>query len=127
MGKTLKVKSTGRFGARYGVGIRKRLLKVESKKKKRYVCPECEYKRVKRLASGLFKCSKCGIKFAGGAFFPKTMSGSIVQRMVSQKSFVSAMSELISASEEEKVKTVEKESVKEKNKGVKKHGSGGKS
>jgi large subunit ribosomal protein L37Ae len=62
MGNTKKVKSTGRFSSRYGVGIRKRVLKVEEHQKALDACPFCGFKKVKRKAAGLFICNKCGAK-----------------------------------------------------------------
>ncbi|MCD6576062.1 MAG: 50S ribosomal protein L37Ae [Nanoarchaeota archaeon] len=69
MGRTKKVGSTGKFGARYGLKIRRRILKVESKKTK--VCPYCGKKQLKRVAAGIWECKKCGTKFAGGAYTVK--------------------------------------------------------
>ena len=86
-GKTKKVKTTGRFGARYGVGIRKRVLKVEMKQKAKHSCPYCGFAAVKRQAPGIFVCRKCNSKFAGGAYIPSTMTGNIVKKIVSQKTF----------------------------------------
>ena len=48
MKKTKKVSSTGRFGSRYGVGIKKRVLKVEEKQRDLSVCPFCGFKKIKR-------------------------------------------------------------------------------
>jgi len=89
MGKTKKVRKTGRLGSRYGVGIRKRLLKIEDKQKQSYACPLCGFKRVKRKATGIFTCGKCHAKFAGGAYLPETLPGAIIRKTVAQKSFVS--------------------------------------
>jgi len=89
MGNTKKVRTAGRLGSRYGVGIRKRLLKVEDKQQKTYQCPFCGFKRVRRKAAGLYICRKCHAKFAGGAYFPTTLPGSIIRKTVSQKSFAS--------------------------------------
>ena len=99
MGRTKRVKSTGRFGARYGVGIRKRLLKVEGKQKKYYTCPSCGSVKAKRTAAGIYSCRKCGATFAGGAYLPVTLPGSIVQKMVTQRSFLPKMRELLTATE----------------------------
>lgn len=101
MGNTKKVKSAGRYGSKFGVGIRKRLVKVESKQRKKYKCPKCGFKKIKRTAIGIFVCKKCNAKFSGGAYFPNTLSGTIVRKMVSQKNFSTAILENL-ASEEEK-------------------------
>ncbi len=100
MGETKKVKSTGRYGPRYGVGIRKRLLKVEKIQKKKQTCPKCGKPTVIRVSPGIFKCKKCDETFAGGSYTPTTMTGRIVGKMVSQKKFLSNLSELISSKEE---------------------------
>lgn len=99
MSSTKKVKSAGRFGSRYGVGIRKRLLKVESDQKKAHGCPFCGLPRVKRQAPGIFHCNKCQATFSGGAYVPQTLTGSIVQKMIVQKSFLPSLSELVHATE----------------------------
>ncbi len=70
MAKTKKVKSAGRFGARYGLKLRKKLIEVENKQKKKHECPSCKKKGLKRIASGIWECPKCGNKFAGKAYFP---------------------------------------------------------
>jgi large subunit ribosomal protein L37Ae len=84
---TKKVKSTGRFGSRYGVGIRKRLLKLENRQKNLSACPFCGFKKVKRKAAGLFTCNKCGAKFTGGAYVTETLAGKSIKKIVNQKSF----------------------------------------
>ena len=99
MAKTKKVKTTGRFGARYGVGIKKRVLKIEKEQGKNQPCPACGFRKLKRLAAGLYSCRKCGNKFAGGAYVPLTMSGEIVQKMVGQKAFLPHLAELIEVKE----------------------------
>ena len=70
MGKTKKVGSTGRFGVRYGRRIRKRILEVEGAKKESKPCPSCLKPGLKRLSAGVWKCKKCGAKFAGKAYKP---------------------------------------------------------
>jgi large subunit ribosomal protein L37Ae len=107
MGNTKKVKSTGRFGSRYGVGIRKRLIKIESEQNKLQQCPKCGFKKVKRKSKGIFECGKCKAVFAGGAYLPSTTSGRVIEKMVAQKSFMPKMTELISAKEEPEKEAVE--------------------
>ncbi|HDD72483.1 MAG TPA: 50S ribosomal protein L37ae [Candidatus Aenigmarchaeota archaeon] len=68
MGRTKKVGFTGKYGVRYGRSIRERLLKVGSQKK--YRCPFCMKTTVRREASGIWMCKKCGFKFAGKAYKP---------------------------------------------------------
>jgi len=70
--KTKKVGSAGRFGARYGKKVREKVAEIEREMRKRHVCPVCDMPYVKRLASGIWVCKKCGAKFAGGAYTPKT-------------------------------------------------------
>lgn len=67
---TKKVKSAGRFGPRYGTKIRKRVVEIESVQKQRHLCPVCKFKTVSRDSAGIWLCSKCGLKFAGGAYVP---------------------------------------------------------
>ena len=67
-----KLGATGRFGSRYGFGIKKRLLKIESALKTKQKCPYCMKKSVKRIASGIWYCTSCKTKFAGKAYSPET-------------------------------------------------------
>lgn len=69
MTKTKKVGLTGKFGSRYGLRIRRKILKVDSRKSN--VCPYCGKKQVKRIAAGIWECQKCKKKFSGGAYILK--------------------------------------------------------
>ncbi len=109
---TKKVKSTGRFGARYGVGIKKRVLKVEEKQNAQKNCPFCGFDRIKREAAGLFKCTKCDAKFTGGAYESETLVGKTIKKMVNQKTFIESSVELIKATEEETENVKEKRTKK---------------
>jgi large subunit ribosomal protein L37Ae len=65
---TKKVKSSGRFGARYGKTVRSRLVQVELKQRKKQKCPLCQRLGAKRLSKGIWNCSKCNKKFASDVF-----------------------------------------------------------
>ncbi len=69
MTSTKKVGSTGRFGVRYGLTIRQKVLAVEKKQKAKTECSKCSKKAVRRVSKGVWLCSKCGHKFAGRAFY----------------------------------------------------------
>jgi len=68
--RTLKAGIAGRLGPRYGVRIRRRVQEVEELQKQRHPCPRCLARNVKRVASGVWKCRRCGLAFAGGAYRP---------------------------------------------------------
>jgi large subunit ribosomal protein L37Ae len=67
-----KVGSTGRFGARYGRGVKVVVKKIEEKQRTIYVCPSCKSKSLRRASTGIWQCRKCKAKFAGGAYSPTT-------------------------------------------------------
>ena len=120
MKTTKKVKSTGRFGSHYGVGIRKRVLKVEERQNKAATCPFCKFKRIRRKAAGLFECKKCGAEFTGGAYESETLIGKTIKKMVTQKSFALSAVELVkeektsySDIEDEVSKSMDEEEVSE--------------
>ncbi len=71
--KTKKVGSAGRFGPRYGWKLRHQAREVEKKAKTLYECQNCGKLGVKRVGTGLWKCTKCGSIFAGGAYVPRTV------------------------------------------------------
>ena len=68
--RTRKVKSVGRFAARYGVRIRRRIQEVEAEQRKTHQCPKCLAYAVKRRGTGIWACRHCGLVFAGGAYRP---------------------------------------------------------
>ncbi len=72
----------GRFGARYGRKLRKRVAEIERKMKGKHKCPQCGRKAVRRTSTSIWKCSKCGSTFAGGAYVPETPSGKIMKRTI---------------------------------------------
>jgi len=67
---TKKVKSTGRYGSRYGLRIRKSVLAIDILKRTKWECPDCLKKTLRREAAGIWKCRKCSLKLAGKAYRP---------------------------------------------------------
>ncbi len=68
--RTKKAGSVARFGPRYGVKIRRRILEIEAGQKRPHPCPRCQAVGVRRLSSGGWRCRRCGLTFAGGAYRP---------------------------------------------------------
>ncbi|MDP3992450.1 MAG: 50S ribosomal protein L37ae [Candidatus Pacearchaeota archaeon] len=67
--KSKKTKSAGRFGARYGKRPRSYTVAVEEKQRIKQKCPFCGKMGVKRLSKGIWKCKKCGKKFASDTYY----------------------------------------------------------
>ena len=78
MTKTKKIGIAGRFGPRYGTRVKERIRQIESKVRERQICPNCKRKALKRVASGVWVCKKCGSKFAGGAYVVKSEVAEVV-------------------------------------------------
>jgi ribosomal protein L37AE/L43A len=70
MAGTVTYKGVKRFGARYGRRIRQKLGKIEADSRAYHKCPYCHYKNAKKVAVGIFVCSKCKAKFASSAYAP---------------------------------------------------------
>ncbi len=83
--KTKKVGSTGRFGSRYGAKLRRRVLDIERRRSEPQRCPSCATRALAREAVGLWKCNKCGLSFAGGAYVPFTDAGRAARRAIAQR------------------------------------------
>ncbi|AGK62183.1 LSU ribosomal protein L37AE [Archaeoglobus sulfaticallidus PM70-1] len=81
MPRTKKVKIAGRFGSRYGVRVRKNIIKIEQEQRRKYVCNRCGKKRVKRVGTGIWECKSCGYKFAGGTYIPVTPSVKLIDKL----------------------------------------------
>ncbi|MCD6248088.1 MAG: 50S ribosomal protein L37ae [Hadesarchaea archaeon] len=73
--RTKKVGSAGRFGPRYGTKVRKRVLAVEKGLRLSYRCPNCGSQKVRRAGTGIWRCRRCGTKFAGAAYRPTSPAG----------------------------------------------------
>lgn len=56
------------LGAKYGRTLRVRYSRVVFLQKSKRRCPACGALKLKREASGIWGCSKCGHKVAGGAY-----------------------------------------------------------
>jgi large subunit ribosomal protein L37Ae len=72
MAKKKKVGSAGRYGPRYGKRLKRLVSDVEKVKRSRHVCPKCKMRYVRRVTSGVWQCKKCGAKFAGASYKPKS-------------------------------------------------------
>jgi len=68
-----KLGSAGRWGARYGTRTKKMVAVIEHEQNKPQACIRCERPTAKRVAAGVWNCSKCGLKWAGGAYFPRSV------------------------------------------------------
>jgi len=84
--KTKKVGPARGFGPRYGVSVRKRYVSIVSEMRKPHTCPRCGLKAVRRESVGIWVCSKCGFKFAGGAYTPTTKIGITAERIAKSAS-----------------------------------------
>jgi large subunit ribosomal protein L37Ae len=80
MGRTYKVGPSGSFGARYGTVARKRYATVITELRAPHECPQCHISAVKRVSVGVWLCGRCGFKFAGGAYTPRTKLGEVAER-----------------------------------------------
>lgn len=58
-----------RFGVRYGRTTKYNRAQIEIEQKKPQVCPYCKKPKAKLVFVGVYKCSHCGVKFTGKAYF----------------------------------------------------------
>ncbi|MBA3064939.1 MAG: 50S ribosomal protein L37ae [Nanoarchaeota archaeon] len=85
MMKTKKVGSAGRFGARYGTKTKKVVTQIEKLQKRKHKCPECERSALKRAASGIWNCGKCGLQIGGGAYLPESVATKVIVESLKKK------------------------------------------
>ncbi len=57
-----------RFGTRYGRTGKHKVGMIEHTQRQKHKCPYCSYSRVKRLAAGIWFCTKCAAEFTGKAY-----------------------------------------------------------
>lgn len=80
--RTKKVGPAGRYKARYGVRSRNRIRNVEVVQRQKHICPSCGHQSVKRVDTSIWQCRKCGVKFAGGSYLPRTEIGQHVEKVI---------------------------------------------
>ncbi|HID17284.1 TPA: hypothetical protein EYP26_03230, partial [Candidatus Bathyarchaeota archaeon] len=64
---------------------KKRYVEVVSQVRRRWECPNCHRRGVKRESVGIWLCKKCGFKFAGGAYVPTTKLGEVAKRSMAKE------------------------------------------
>jgi len=80
--RTQKAGATARFGARYGVSVRRNAGSAMAKRSRKYTCPVCQYPKVERQSVGIWSCKKCDHTFAGGAWEPFTRASDANSRIL---------------------------------------------
>jgi large subunit ribosomal protein L37Ae len=80
--------------------VRKRYVKIITELKKPHRCPQCGFVRVKRESVGVWKCSKCGYTFTGGAYTPVTKLG-VVAKRAAKGAPIEETAKAVAAAEEE--------------------------
>ncbi|MCE8423155.1 MAG: 50S ribosomal protein L37ae [Candidatus Methanoperedens sp.] len=88
--KGRKTRSSGRFGTRYGVKNRKLVADIEEKMHADYACSSCGAIKIKRIATGIWKCTKCETTFTGGSYVPQTPAQATVLRAVAGEKILAA-------------------------------------
>lgn len=56
------------FGPRYGRRLKIKYNSVKVQQAAKHKCPYCNKSKVKRLAAGIWNCTKCHTKFASKAY-----------------------------------------------------------
>lgn len=73
-------KPSAKFGSKYGKTPRQRFDESDRKAKEKYECPSCKKKSLKKIGTGIWQCSKCGVKVSGGAYSPNTGAEQILKK-----------------------------------------------
>lgn len=76
---TKKVGTTGRFGNKYGSKVRHMVAKIEATSRAQHTCPQCLRLTLDRMSAGIWKCKKCKVTIAGGAYQPTTTATKIMK------------------------------------------------
>jgi large subunit ribosomal protein L37Ae len=93
--KGRKTRSAGRFGTRYGVKNRKLVADIEEKMHADYACSKCGAIKIKRIATGIWKCTKCKATFTGGSYVPQTSAHlTVIRAVLGEKAPVAQANEL---------------------------------
>ena len=66
--KLKKTRFAGRFRTGIGSRVRKEFNAIESTQRKKHASPFSEKGKAKRIAAGIWKCSRTGKVFAGPAY-----------------------------------------------------------
>ena len=66
--RTKKVGPAGWMGPRYGIRIRRRVVEIDRARSAASACPRCSTVTLRRVASGIYECSRCGTRFASNAY-----------------------------------------------------------
>ncbi len=89
--KGRKTRSAGRFGTRYGVKNRKLVADIEEKMHADYACSKCGALKLKRIATGIWKCTKCEVTFTGGSYVPQTPAHlTVIRSVLAEKAAVAS-------------------------------------
>ena len=62
------------LGQKYGGTLRKRYARIYRTLKTARECPSCSSMKLRRSASGIWRCNSCGYTVAGGAYSPTQKS-----------------------------------------------------
>lgn len=90
-----------RFGPRYGRTVKHKRAKVEIEQKSKHNCPYCGKPKVKRVAYGIWECSKCKNKFTARAYTVGKPVSFVEEEVQFSAAFPEAKSKRVKPAEEE--------------------------